>query len=98
MTHGQVGSLYFIGPVTEVQGGSVYPHDPGENLGLCKGGGGGPKKILMATVCRHTPHGVNLISVTFQVSQKLWVPPSMSYGVSANYFLGAGLGLNALEI
>ena len=24
--------LYFIGPVTEVQGGSVYPHDPGENL------------------------------------------------------------------
>ena len=26
--------LYFIGPVTEVQGGSVYPHDPGENLEL----------------------------------------------------------------
>ena len=26
--------LYFIGPDTEAQGGSVYPHDPGENLKL----------------------------------------------------------------
>ena len=26
--------LYFIGPDTEAQGGSVYPHDPGEYLGL----------------------------------------------------------------
>ena len=26
--------LYFIGPDTEAQGGSVYPHDPGENLEL----------------------------------------------------------------
>ena len=29
--------LYFIGPVTEVQGGSVYPHDPWEKgVGLRK--------------------------------------------------------------
>ena len=53
VTQGQVGAPVLHWPVTEVQGGSVYPHDPGENLGLCKGGGGGPKKILMATVCRH---------------------------------------------
>ena len=30
VTLGQVGAPYFIGPGTEVQGGSVYPHDPGE--------------------------------------------------------------------
>ena len=40
--------LYFIGPVTEVQGGSVYPHDPGE-MHLRKGSEE-PKNILMAIV------------------------------------------------
>ena len=46
--------LYFIGPDTEVQGGSVYPHDPGEYLelpiSLDARGRGGPKNILMAIV------------------------------------------------
>ena len=55
--------LYFIGPVTEVQGGSVYPHDPGENLGSPRSsdarGWGGPKNILMAIVYSRDSPGQN---------------------------------------
>ena len=38
--------LCFIGPNTEAQGGSVYPHDPGE-MHLRKGSEE-PKNILIA--------------------------------------------------
>ena len=55
--------LCFIGPDTEAQGGSVYPHDPGE-MHLRKGSEE-PKKILMATVCRHSPPKI-LFKINFK--------------------------------
>ena len=65
VTCGQVGALYFIGPDTEAQGGSVYPHDPREDLKLLHqltmGEGPDLRKFLwqrcatiFSSVCRNT--------------------------------------------
>ena len=64
--------LYFIGPGTEVQGGSVYPHDPGENLGLPRSsdarGRGGPKNILIAIMDSYDiPHRNIIIVMMFPI-------------------------------